>query len=58
MRMPQVDVRAGVYGSKLVKWVIEQSGMTREQFYASTKASAAKINVLPATDQDLKGWAS
>jgi len=56
-KMTHVDMGAGEYGSRLIKQVIKQSGMDRKQFYASTKTCAKKINVKPATKEELDEWA-
>ena len=56
-RLTQVDTGVEVYGSKLIKMVVEQSGMTREQFYASTKSTAKKIGVKRADKDELENWA-
>lgn len=55
-RMTQVDWGIDMYGERLIKKVIQQTGMTRIQFYASIKGTAKKINVLAATNHELEGW--
>lgn len=56
--IPQVDMGADVYDVYLVKKVIAQSGLTRKQFYGSTKGTAKKINAKLATPKELETWAS
>lgn len=44
-RVVTVDRGAGDFGDKLIKSMIAQSGMTREQFYGATKRTAQKAGV-------------
>ena len=41
----QVDMNFEDYSGRWLKVVIVQSGLSREEFYASTKSTAKKINV-------------
>ena len=40
-----VDLHYGQFTVKLIKYMIGQSGLTREEFYGSTKRTAKKINL-------------
>ena len=44
-RMVTVDHIASTYGDDLIKMMIRQSGMSREEFYGSTRRTAKKINL-------------
>ncbi len=50
-RLVTVDTH-GDFGIDLIRSMIRQSGLTREQFYCSTKKTAKKIN--KKLDQNLK----
>jgi len=54
--MPQVDT-GDVCDEHIIKKILRQSGLSRKQFYASTKGTAKKINVRPATKEELATWA-
>ena len=57
-RVTQVDMGCDSYGSKLIKKVLHQTTLTREQFYKSTKRTAKKINCKCADKTELTEWAS
>ncbi len=40
-----VDLHYGQFTVKLIKYMIGQSGLTREEFYGSTRRTAKKINL-------------
>lgn len=40
-----VDIHSSPYDYFLIKSMIEQSGMSREEFYGATKTTAKKINL-------------
>ena len=44
-RVVQVDMKFEVYEGDWLKVVIKQSGLTREEFYGSTRGTAKKISV-------------
>ncbi|MBI1930201.1 hypothetical protein HYR99_38865 [Candidatus Poribacteria bacterium] len=44
-RTVTVKTRIDVFSNDLLKYMIAQSGLTREEFYGSTKATAKKIGV-------------
>ncbi len=52
----QIDMGNPVYSDTWLKLLIDETGMTREQFYCSTKASAKKINLGRAPKEDLEDW--
>jgi hypothetical protein len=52
-----VDKGCPIYEDTWIKMVIKESGMTREEFYCSTKSTAKKVNRKCATDDELKKWA-
>ena len=54
--MVQVDMRCDVYGPGLMKRVLNESGMSREQFYCTTKSSAKKIGRPVASGEELASW--
>lgn len=43
-----VDEAEKEFGNFLIKSMIRQSGLSREEFYCSTKATALKVNLKPA----------
>lgn len=45
VRSVTVDMHYRQFDAKLLKRMIAQSGLTREEFYGSTKATAHKINL-------------
>lgn len=55
--MAQVDMKIPEYNSYWIKMVILESGMTRKQFYMSTKKTAKKINCKRASKTELAEWA-
>ena len=55
--MTQIDWGVEVYDTYLIKKVISQTTLTRKQLYASTKKTAKKINVKPASKEELENWA-
>jgi len=55
--LAQVDMGCTAYGDDLIKKVLAETNMTREQFYCSTKSTAKKINGRCASDEELKAWA-
>jgi predicted RNA binding protein YcfA (HicA-like mRNA interferase family) len=55
-KIAQVDMGNPFVTDKWIKLVILQTGMTREEFYCSTKSSAKKINLKCALDDELKNW--
>ncbi len=52
----QVDMGNPSYKDVWLKLVIRESGMTREQFYCSTKSAAKKIGLECAEDEELISW--
>jgi predicted RNA binding protein YcfA (HicA-like mRNA interferase family) len=44
-RCVTVDMHYAQFDDQLLKRMIAQSGLTREEFYGSTKAAALKINL-------------
>ena len=42
-RLVTIDTQANTYAKDLLKSIIRQSGLTREEFYCSTKKTAKKI---------------
>ncbi len=56
-RVMQVDTGNPLYTGYWLKQTIKETGMTREQFYCSTKKTAKKINMKCAPDEELKNWA-
>lgn len=57
-RIPQIDWGIDMYNSNWIKTIIKQSGMTREQFYCSTKKTARKIGLGCADKKELANWAT
>jgi len=55
-RIVQVDMGNPQYENKWVKLVIDETGMTRKQFYCSTKGTAKKINLKCAAKEELSNW--
>ena len=53
----QIDMGNPLYEGHWLKLVIEESGMTREQFYCSTKSSARKLGLKKAEKEELINWA-
>jgi predicted RNA binding protein YcfA (HicA-like mRNA interferase family) len=56
-RVMQVDTGNPLYTASWLKLIIKETGMTREEFYCSTKSTAKKINLKCASDEELKNWA-
>ena len=56
-RIAQVDTGNPLYTETVIKLVLQQSGLTRDELYCSTKNTAKKINKKCATDEELKNWA-
>lgn len=54
-RVVQVDMKFEVYEGHWLTVVIDQSGLSREEFYASTRTTAKKINVLCAFNKKRRG---
>ncbi|MBI3963173.1 MAG: hypothetical protein HY335_10485 [Deinococcus sp.] len=44
-RRVTVMASVGQYDDRLIKYMISQSGLTREEFYGATKATARKIGL-------------
>ena len=44
-RIVTVDLHYNQFSDKLIKYMIAQSGLTRDEFYGSTKQTAKKINL-------------
>ncbi|HID87074.1 MAG TPA: addiction module toxin, HicA family [Anaerolineae bacterium] len=44
-RTVTVDVHYGEFDAKMIRFLLDQSGLTREEFYGSTKRTAKKINL-------------
>lgn len=42
---PQVDMGCPSYNSELIKLLLSETGLSREEFYGSTKSTAKKINI-------------
>lgn len=57
-RIVQIDTGCPEYDHKLIKMVLKESGLTREEFYRSTKIAAKKINKKHAQKTELLNWAS
>jgi predicted RNA binding protein YcfA (HicA-like mRNA interferase family) len=53
----QVDSKCPIYDDTLIKMVLKETGLTREQFYCSTNSTAKKINLKCASDEELVNWA-
>lgn len=56
-RVMQIDTGNPLYSDYWLKQTIKETGMTREQFYGSTKSTAKKIGCKCAPDEELKNWA-
>lgn len=56
-KIAQIDMGADLYVKDNLKLVIDESGMSRIQFYTSTKSSAKKINKRCAPKEELINWA-
>lgn len=56
-RIMQIDMGNPAYSDRWLKLVIDETGMTREDFYKSTTSTAKKINLKCASDEELKNWA-
>lgn len=52
----QIDTGASLINNKWIKLTIQQSGLTREQFYCSTKATAKKIGLKKEPREVLLSW--
>ncbi len=52
----QIDMRASEVQGHWLKLTIEQSGMTRKQFYCSTKQTAKKIGLKRVSRDKLLNW--
>lgn len=57
-KIVQIDWGVDMYNSKWIKVVLEQSGLTRKQFYCSTKRAAKKIGLRRASKTELNDWAT
>jgi predicted RNA binding protein YcfA (HicA-like mRNA interferase family) len=57
-KIVQIDWGIDMYNSNWIKTILEQSGLSREQFYCSTKTTAKKIGLRCATKKDLSEWAT
>jgi predicted RNA binding protein YcfA (HicA-like mRNA interferase family) len=55
-RVVQVDMGCPSYVDHWLKTAIKETGMTREQFYCSTKGTAKKINLKCAAKEELSNW--
>jgi len=44
-RMVTVDVHYKEFDVRMIRFLLSQSGLTREEFYGSTKRTAKKINL-------------
>jgi len=56
-RIAQIDMGNPLYDGHWLKLVIKESGMTRLQFYCSTKTTAKKIGMPCAKSEELESWA-
>lgn len=56
-RVAQVDMGNPGYNDRLIKLVILQCGMTREEFYCSIKSTSKKIGKPCAEKEELETWA-
>jgi predicted RNA binding protein YcfA (HicA-like mRNA interferase family) len=56
-RVMQVDTGNPLYTNYWLKQTIKETGMTRRQFYCSTKRTAKKINKNCASAEELNNWA-
>lgn len=56
-KIVQIDTGNPLYENEWIKLVIIQSGMTREQFYSTTKKTAKKVGLPLATDDEIRNWA-
>jgi predicted RNA binding protein YcfA (HicA-like mRNA interferase family) len=52
----QVDTGCPLYTEELLKKVLKETGLTREQFYCSTKSAAKKLNLSCASTDELRTW--
>jgi len=52
----QIDMGNPLYSEKWLKLLIHETGMTREQFYCSTKSAAKKLNLERAQKDELANW--
>lgn len=57
-KIVQIDWKIDVYNPRWIKVILKQSGLTREQFYCSTKTTAKKIGLKRADKKDLNKWAT
>jgi predicted RNA binding protein YcfA (HicA-like mRNA interferase family) len=55
-KIAQVDTGNPQYTNTWISLIMEQAGMTREEFYCSTKTTAKKINHKCASAEDLRNW--
>jgi predicted RNA binding protein YcfA (HicA-like mRNA interferase family) len=44
-RIVQVDMGCPEYGKDLIPMVLKETGLSRDEFYSSTKSTAKKINI-------------
>lgn len=54
----QIDMGANAYNANWIKMLLTQSGMTRKQFYCSTKTAAKKLGMKKETKEQLENWAT
>jgi len=57
-RISQVDMRRAQYSEYFLKLLIQETGMSREDFYRSTKSTAKKVNLCCASAEELNTWAA
>jgi len=43
--MVTVDVHYREFDARMIRFLLDQSGLTREEFYGSTKRTAKKVNL-------------
>ena len=55
--LPQVDMGVPQVSDYWLKLTITESGLSREDFYCSTKATAKKIGMKCVSDEELASWA-
>lgn len=51
-----VDIKYETFGIDLIKSMIRQSGLAKEQFYCSTKSTAKKLGKRKVKKTELEKW--
>jgi predicted RNA binding protein YcfA (HicA-like mRNA interferase family) len=57
-RVVNIDMGNPMYSKNWLQLVIEESGLDRDDFYCSTKSSAAKIGKPCASRAELSNWSA